>query len=214
MDAAAPRLDPALLAHPVSMLVFDAASLRVLDANAAAQEALGWSRAELLGMSLGELCPAVPPDCAAGRWRIACADGGAIEVETDVADMPGHAGRALLVTALRVDRRPGLPIETRLHENEERLRLAAASLGLGTFSRDILADRLEVSPEARRLHGMLPDGELTLADWLATAPAEDRARAVAELAAGWARQAREIALQYRLVDAVTGRTRHMESRAS
>ncbi len=215
-------LDATLRSHPVAMLVLESATLRIRDANAAVTRCLGWSRDALLGMRITELrLGAEPgdngPTPASGRWSMIRADGNRCAAEAVVADLPGHGGAMLLVTAIctcGTHARPADPTETRLHENEERLRLAMASAGIGTFRRDILADRFEVSPEARRLHGLLPDGPISLAAWLAHAPAEDRAHVMAELAAGWARQAREIPVQYRLVDPVTGRTRHIESRTS
>ncbi len=105
-------------------------------------------------------------------------------------------------------------IETRLRENEERLRLAMATAGIGTWRRDIEADRFELSPEARRIHGLLPDGEVSLAVWLAAAPIEDREHVMAQLAEGWGRQAPEISVQHRLVDPANARVRHIESRAT
>lgn len=215
-------LDATLRSHPVPMLVLDAATLRIRDANAAVTRCLGWSRDALLGLDIAELrLGAEPADAgptpASGRWSMARSDGSRCTAEAVVADLPGHGGAMLLVTAICTcgsHARPADPTETRLHENEERLRLAMASAGIGTFRRDVLADRFEISPEARRLHGLLPDGDVSLAMWLAPAPAEDRAHVMAELTAGWARQAREIPVQYRLVDPVTGRTRHIESRAT
>jgi PAS domain S-box-containing protein len=224
-----PLLSRALHEHPVAMLAVDPATHRILDANAAAQRDFGWTRAGLLAMSLTDLRPAAAVRAmeqdtpfgsearpAGGPWQVICADGRGREAEVVVSDLRVDGQWLLLVTAMPVTRpaQPAAPTAPAgLREHGEWLRLVMAAARIGTFRRDIVADRFELSPEARALHGLLPQGEVSLDTWFAVAPPEDRARVKDELAAGWARRAHEIALQYRLVDPRTGATRHIESRA-
>ena len=223
-------LHPAFWSHPVPMWVFDRETLRFLDVNPAAQREFGWSREAFLAMTIADI--RVPEEHerlrrmtangghagVAGLWRLQGADGRERITEIRARETVFGGRPAVLATAWDMSTREAAlrdraASDARLHESEERLRVALATVGVGTFRRDILADRFEISREARAVHGLLPaEGPIGLAEWFGPVPPEDRARLLAELAQGWARQDREISLLFRLPDPVTGAERHIESR--
>ena len=109
-DAAA-RADLLFRSAREPMWVFDARSLRLLDVNDAASLALGWSRAELLGMTVAELqVDASPSQLRAGayegEWRHRRKDGGTVltTVSTRAVRHSGRAARMSIVHDLTAER--------------------------------------------------------------------------------------------------------------
>lgn len=223
---------PPFWANPVPMWIYERGTLRFLDVNEAAIASYGWSRDEFLRMTIRDIRP---PDEAArldrwlggprpasgmsGPWVHLDAAGRERIVEINACRVIFEAQDAVLITvADRTEQNRAHAAltarEAELREREEMLRLAMAAGGVGTFRRDLVANTVEVSPEARALHGSLPPGDpLRFEDWVGHMVPEDRQRIERVIAEARARRAQGVTVEYRLRDPATGGIRHMEARA-
>nr|WP_280845447.1 PAS domain S-box protein [Neoroseomonas nitratireducens] len=223
---------PPFWSNPVPMWIFEQGSLRFLDVNEAAVESYGWSRDEFLRMTIRDIRSpaeaerldrwrAVQPrhDTMSGPWVHRDAHGRERMVEINAAPVIFEDRAAILVSVLdrsaEYDAHAAvLAREAELRERAEMLRLAMAAGGVGTFRRDLVAGTVEVSDEARAVHGSpLPANPMLMGDWLRHMVPEDRACVEETVVAALARRAQGVTVDYRLRDPDTGEIRHMEARA-
>jgi diguanylate cyclase (GGDEF)-like protein len=103
--------------------------------------------------------------------------------------------------------------ETQLRESEDFLNLSLEIGGVGTYRRDYINRLIYCSPTTRTMNG-LPPGDAPIPDstWFATVLPEDAERLTREWAAGHARQAEIMSLEYRFMHPQTG-IRHVETRS-
>ncbi len=154
--------------HPHPVLVYDVATLRLLAVNPATTAVYGWSRDELLGMSVADLRPpeevarleaalagqgAAPGPCRA-VWRHRRKDGGEllVEVTSQPLEFEGRAARL----AVAVDVTEAERARAALREREGLLSSALRLGDMGSWSMDIEVGRLEWPPETCRLFGLEP----------------------------------------------------------
>jgi len=148
---------------------------RILDANAAAAAAYGWSREELRALSVLDL--RAPGTAALAESQMAEADAGGLRFETvhrrkDGTTFPVEVssqgatidGVRTLVSVVR-DATERRAIEEALRESEERLALALEAAGLGIFHA-VPYGPLQWSPRCREIFGVgdavIPDFEAFL----------------------------------------------------
>jgi len=177
-------------ASPTAMWVHDADTLRILAVNEAAVRQYGWSRLQLLSMSVLDL---LPPDdrpgfleellagpvaaaTAAGpiRRRHLTRDGAllAVEVQTDTVPFPGH--RAVLASARDVTER--LRLQDCVDTLSDQLRETQAAAKVGIWEWDIEANQVRWSDELYRIFGLSPQAfPGTLEGYLALVHLDDRA---------------------------------------
>lgn len=119
--------------HPYPMWIYDVESLAVLAVNDAALGAYGYTREEMLAMTIGALRPdddlpllldriaeQLPPGTSAGDWRHRRKDGTVFDVEVASREIELDGHRARLVVANDVTRRRRA--EAALAESERRFR--------------------------------------------------------------------------------------------
>ncbi len=162
---------------------------RVLDANAAAVAAYGYTPDELRALTIFDLRVSGRPDVAA---QMAAADAGGIRFEAvhrrkDGSTFPVEVGsqgatidgERVLVSAVR-DVSERKRAEDALRESEERLALAVEAVGLGTFHATPWGE-LQLSPRAREIFGLAEGRRVPDFDaFLGLIHPEDRARVRAD----------------------------------
>ncbi|MBK4735063.1 EAL domain-containing protein [Noviherbaspirillum pedocola] len=185
--------------HPEPIWAFEHQSLRILEANAAAIRALGYSRAELLEMRLHQLWPA---EEVAERTRHANAvdahqhfvnrvllrkDGTPIVVEIDVKPIALNNASARLVVAVDVTEREKAlrgkqAAEEVARNNRERLRAALDSAQMGEWHLDFTSGVQQHSLWHDRCFGY-PNGrsDWTYALFLNHVHPRDRSRVATQL---------------------------------
>ncbi|HEX9052416.1 MAG TPA: PAS domain S-box protein [Anaeromyxobacter sp.] len=166
---------------------------RIVDANAAATAAYGWSRDELRERTIHDLRP--PGAAPLTEGQLEAADSGGVRFEhahrrRDGSTFPVEVssqgatldGERVLVSVVR-DATERRATEEALRESEERLALAIEAAGLGTFHA-LPYGRMEWSPRCREIFGVgdaeIPDFEA----FLALVHPDDR-EAVRAAAARW-----------------------------
>ncbi len=166
---------------------------RILDANAAAAAAYGWSRDELRARTIHDL--RAPGTASLTEAQLAAADDGGVRFEIDHRRRDGTTfpvdvssqgasldGERVLVSVVR-DATERRATEEAFRESEERLALAIEAAGLGTFHA-LPYGRMEWSPRAREIFGA-PDAEVPdFEAFLAVVHPDDR-EAVRAAAARW-----------------------------
>jgi diguanylate cyclase (GGDEF)-like protein/PAS domain S-box-containing protein len=175
-------------ANPSAMWVHDPDTLRLVAVNDAAVRQYGWSRAELLSMSvldlmlpedrpgfLGELLAGSPAGqpMAPVRRRHTSRDGGvlAVDVQTETTTFAGR--RAALTLARDVTEREQL--RAALGTTGDQLREAQAVAKVGIWDWDIPADQVRWSDELYRIFGLTPQGfPGTFDGYMAAVHPEDR----------------------------------------
>lgn len=225
---------PPFWANPVPMWIYERGTLRFLDVNGAAIASYGWSRDAFLRMTIRDIRPpeeavrldrwltggARPSNGMTGPWVHLDAAGRERIVEINACRVIFEERDAVLVIVLNrtEEHRANAELAAReadLRERAEMLRLAMAAGGVGTFRRDLVARTVEVSPEARALHGSLPpDNPLSYEEWVRHMPPEDRAGIEKAIAQAHATRAPGLTVEYRLRDPATGAIRHMEARTA
>lgn len=181
---------------------------RLVYQNDAAARMTGYTLGELQGKSLHEHVHHSRPDgrpypleecpLAAALERQQQAAGEEVFVRKDGTFFPVYYS----VSPLVVEGAPvGMVMEVRdvteekkvqqaLQESEERLRVATAAAGIGTWSYDVRRDIVYASDQYKRLFGLSPDRQMTYELFLNAVVDEDRARtdamnrAVIEMQAG------------------------------
>ena len=148
----------------------------ILDANAAAVAAYGWSREELCGMTILDLRTPAERELALDQMSAADAEGVRFEtahLRRDGTTFPVEVssqgalldGERVLVSIVR-DGSERRATEEALRESEERLALAIDGAGLGTFHA-LPYGRMDWSPRCREIFGVteasIPDFEAFLA---------------------------------------------------
>lgn len=121
--------------NPIPMYIYDMDYLKILAVNQALLRSYGYSRAELLGMTMVDIRP--PEDAEKirdnvrylrghhlyqGRWRHIKKDGGVLDVDITSTDFPFEGRVARLVVCQDVTER--LRVEEALQESEDRFRTA------------------------------------------------------------------------------------------
>ncbi len=135
-------------ANPQPMWIFDAETLAFLDVNESAVRRYGYSRDELLGMTIIDLLPEAEPGQpypgpAADRPGIARArhqrrDGSVLDVELTSHELTFRGRNARLVLANDVTERTRAM--TALHESEDQLRRAQRTEAIGVLAAGIAHD--------------------------------------------------------------------------
>ncbi len=224
---------PPFWANPVPMWIFERGTLRFLDVNDAAVASYGWSRDEFLRMTIRDIRPADEVarldlwlrtirsrSGMTGPWVHLDAAGQERIVELSACPVIFEGCDATLVTVWNrtEEHRAHAALAEReavLVERETMLGLAMAAGGVGTFRRDLRTGMMDVSSEARALHGSLPDrNPVPSEEWLRDMIPEDRTRIEAEIARAHAARAPGVTLEYRLRHPSTGAIRYIEARAS
>ncbi len=176
--------------NPNPMYVFDVATLAFLDVNKAMVQHYGYSRGELLGMSIRDIRPEedvaallrvisqLPPEFEnAGVWRHRKKDGALIEVEVTSHELTfdGRRARLVLATDVTESRRA----ERELRAARERLQkvIAASSAVIYQMRMQSGEARLEwISENVTRILGYSTDEALAPGWWTEHLHAEDRTR--------------------------------------
>jgi len=161
-------------------------------------EIAGWSRDELMGMTMQQITH--PDDLARNQplferavregtpytheKRYIRKDGGIVWVNNSVAVIRRPSGDPFGVLAVALDVTRRREDEEALRKNEETLRLATETAGMATWEADLETREGEWSPNRFDLLGMprRPDNRGTFEEWIARVHPEDRqmARAAAE----------------------------------
>jgi two-component system cell cycle sensor histidine kinase/response regulator CckA len=167
-------------ANPEPMWVFDSETLVFLDVNEAAVRRYGYSRDELLGMTIMDLHPETeqrPPHAtpAADRPGVARArhqrqDGSVLDVELTSHELEFRGRNARLVLARDVTERARTMVA--LHESEDQLRRAQRTEAIGVLAAGIAHDFNDL---LTAVHGY---SELLAHDF---APADPRQRDLEEI---------------------------------
>jgi PAS domain S-box-containing protein len=146
------------------IVLFDEARV-VIDANERACEVYGYSREELLGLTLGDLLTPEQQDLSDGRWRQIETSGGLtfesrhrrkdgsefpIEISARVIDIEG----VRFVHAISRDITDRKRAEEALRENAERLLRAQNLAHIGDWTWEIASGRVTWSDEVYRIFGV------------------------------------------------------------
>lgn len=174
-------------ANPHPMWVFDPTSLRFLAVNTAACARYGYRRDEFLAMSMAELIP--PDDLAmlggglssAVTRRLASSRvsrhrnklGALLDVDMSMQEVDFDGRPAMLALALDVtDQRHAAAV---IAENEERLRLTMAVMGLAAWEFDLSTSYISRSPLFDQLYGLPWQGTTTMSPFVRRIHPEDQA---------------------------------------
>lgn len=172
-------------ANPNPMFVFAEDSLRLLEVNQAMVAKYGWSRAELLGMTLADLRP--PEEMprllaalghqrgmqagSAGEWRHRRKDGSCFDAEVTLSCLQYHGVPARLVMVADITDRKH--VETELRHSRELLEEAEHLSHTGAWEWDLTTNRWSFSDEWLAIHGC-EQRSLTPEELLALAHPHDR----------------------------------------
>ena len=177
--------------------------IRLVDVNPAFGREIGFSPAEIAGMTASEILPGLPPVWF-DRFLEVGRTGAAVEVEEPfsalghwyrVAGFPVRGGRtAVLFRDITVRKEA----EDALAESEERLRLAQEGAAVAVWDQDVLSGTMTYSSEFLRICGLDAGGTATNVGWLEYAHPDDVDRVRAESDAALAR-GEPFDLEYRIV---------------
>ncbi len=176
--------------NPNPMYVFDVATLAFLDVNKAMVQHYGYSRDELLGMSIRDIRPAedvsellrviaqLPPEFEnAGVWRHRKKDGALIEVAISSHELTFDARRARL--ALATDVTESRRAERELRAARERLQKVIAASGAVIYQmrvHDREATLEWISENVTRILGYSIQDALSPGWWTENVQPDDRTR--------------------------------------
>ena len=157
---------------------------RLQDVNEAACRQLGYTREELLRLSVANLDPAYSPSKFKRRWQ-KVEQRGRLSFETSHRNRSGklipvelmltafeYQGQQCHVAFAR-DISERKQAETALLESEERLRQAVLAAEIGIFDHDHRTDTIYWSPQQRRIHGWGPDEPINLPAFMTLIPSDD-----------------------------------------
>ncbi|MGH9442343.1 MAG: PAS domain S-box protein [Thermoanaerobaculia bacterium] len=152
--------------NPLPMWIYEMDSLRFLDVNEAALSHYGYSRAEMLGMSLPDLWPpedrrdhpiaesAQSPQPFTSSRHVR-RDGSIADVEVSAVDVPGGRARRRLALARDVTKRKAA--ERALFESERKYRHIFMLAPVGIYQLRIDGKYLTVNPAFARIFGYTPE---------------------------------------------------------
>lgn len=190
------------MSHPLESLSFqalfdaiaDAALLaddmgRVIFANPAARQLLGYAEDEIAGLTIEQLIPAryrtshihhrniffsqrQKRPMGDGRELVALnRDGRELSVDISLSPLVAQGHYYVLITI--VDAAPRHETENALQTSEERLHLAKQAAGLGIFDRDLTSGALHLDERSCELLGLEPEEAVTYEKFLAVMHPED-----------------------------------------
>jgi PAS domain S-box-containing protein len=215
---AATDLSPALSGERLG--VFDIAAIATdLDGticgwNDAAARLYGRDAHTMLGTSIAALGGPRDAEVASsmigslldsGSWRgelaIDDAAGSPLRLDVRATVVLGENHQPAAFEAVGLDVSSRVQAEQQPTERGARLRLIQSVAGRGSWGWEIGEDRLVVSPAFTSLLGLAPGAKLTMADALANASSEDRARVQSVIEGARRAQAESFGVNYRAVDA-------------
>ena len=160
---------------------------KIADVNRFVCDYTGYSRQELLGMTIMELDPEFPVDTFFEKWREkgagceckyethhCCKDGTMIPVEV-VLNYIEYQGDDFFISFVQ-DISERKKAENALYESEERLRQAVRVSGIGVFDHDYTTDNLYWSPQLMKIYGWNPNSPPTLQGYIDLIHPADRER--------------------------------------
>lgn len=160
---------------------------QIVDVNPAACAMLGYTREEMLNLTLFDIDPGVTPNWWDIAWNLIkdkgkrwletthrAKDGRLIPVEA-IANFIQFGDRKFNCAIAR-DISQRKAVEMTLRENEERLRQAIRVAGIGIFDHDHLANAVYMSPEYRMMWGWDPDDEGIFVEGIDQIHPDDRER--------------------------------------
>lgn len=193
-----------------SIEVIDPATGRFLDVNAKASLELGYTRAELLTLSVPDIDPLATAEDFRGGLKNLRRNGGSAVIESlhrrkDNSTFPVEVslklislGREYLVTVVR-DISERKRTEAALRESQERLELAARAAQVGFWDWNLETNRILYSPEWKAQIGYQPDElEDRFETWRDRLHPEDRDSVTARLTECLEGRAPEYELEFRL----------------
>ncbi len=142
--------------HPVPLLIYDARTLRILDANDAAEALYEYSRTELLAStidrvtSLEDLTRGARSDIAAHRTK----SGRSLRVRLWKREIDHRGAKAILMSAYELGTM--IDAQERLSASEDSLALVQQLAHVGTFSYDRRTGQRCWSDETYRIIGLQP----------------------------------------------------------
>ena len=187
-DVAGPGSALLFDAHPTAMWVHEADTLRILAVNEAAVRQYGWSRLQLLTMTVLDLLP--PEDrpgfleellAGAGRAGMAgpvrrrhvTRDGAVVAVEVQIDTVPFGGRPAVLTVARDVTER--LRLRAALDTLGDQLRETQAVAKVGIWEWDVADNQVRWSDELYRIFGLTPQVfPGTFEGYMALVHADDR----------------------------------------
>ena len=182
-----------LTKHANDIILLLDGDLRIVEANDRAVEAYGFTREELLALTLRELrAPEASPQVDAVLQQLKTTDGLRFETlhrRKDGTLLPVEVslrrieieGKVFLQEIAR-DITERKRAEQALRESQERLHLATEAAAIGVWVYDLARDKIAMTAQAHALFGLRPDEELTYAFFLEHLHPEDRARVDAAVA--------------------------------
>jgi diguanylate cyclase (GGDEF)-like protein/PAS domain S-box-containing protein len=204
---------------PTPVWIWDRATLRFLDVNAAAIEQYGYSRREFLSMTVAQIRPpedlpkfqraleGLEPEGNVGVWRHRTKSGKTIFAAIRGYDLRFRGRPARLSTL--VDVTAQIEGEQRLRESEATMQLAQEVAHLGSFDCDYRTGRGSCSEELCRMMGIDPKDAAELSLWTYDHP-ED-AGAVREEVQRAREERRQYKSDHRLIRP-DGNVRYVEER--
>jgi two-component system sensor histidine kinase UhpB len=149
---------------------------RIVEANPSACRRLGYTRAELLTMNLGDIDADFPMEAWPATWaEVRRLRQWRLESRHRTTNYVEHEGRSFSYAIVRdiTDWKASLAA---LEESEERLRLATEAGGMATWDWDARVDTLRYSPNLLRLFGFPADATPAPSRFFEAVHPEDRAR--------------------------------------
>ena len=157
---------------------------RIIYINDQACRSLGYSREELLSMSVQDIDPEFPPEAWRELWKRLLTSrvqtfetihlrkdgtGFPVEITVNCVEFDGKEYSCAYVRDLTDHKQA----ERAVRKNEERLRQAVRVSSIGIFDHDHLTDVIYWSPQQREIHGWGPDEPISLQTFLELVYPED-----------------------------------------
>ncbi len=182
--------------HAADPIIISDLGGTIIDLNAEAERAYGWTRQELLGQPFRTIVPPEKADeleelqlrCRRGatirnfdgvRWT---KQGRRLPVLTTLSLLTDEQDNPVAVASIAKDISELKRTEKALRESEERLRLSAEATELSMWDWNILTDEVVRDERTQSLHGLVPEGyDPTLAAFVETLHPGDRERVSSEI---------------------------------